>query len=90
MRLTAAFEMMLGNANRMHVKFVVVAFVGCCCRCGLRRGDCHCTGVVAGIGGTVPGMLFLVRHMWVQGLVRSVCLLIVFVDVITGGDTTTL
>ena len=90
MRLTAAFEMMLVAAKGMHVEFGVVAFLGCCCRCGFRQGDCICKGVVTGISSTVPGVLFLLRHMWVRGLVHSACLLIGFVDVVTGGYVATL
>ena len=61
MRLTSEFEMMLGAANRMFVEFGVVDFLGCHFRCGFRRGDHFCTGVVSRIGSTVPGMFFLVH-----------------------------
>ena len=84
MILTAAFEMMLGAENEMCVEFGVVDFVGRRSMCGFGRGDRHFTGLVAEIGSTVPGMLFLVRLMWVQGLANSVNLFIVFVDVFTG------
>ena len=84
MILTAAFEMMLGAENEMCVEFGVVDFVGCRSMYGFGRGDRHFTSLVAGIGSTVPGMLFLVRLMWVRGLENSVNLFIVFVDVFTG------
>ena len=75
-RLNDAFEMMLGAENGIHVEFGVIDFVGCCCRCGFRRGYYCCTGLADGIGSTVPGMFFLVRHMWMRGLVHSFCLFI--------------
>ena len=90
MRLNSSFEMMLGAANGMRVEFSAVAFVGCRSRCGFRRSGCHCTDVVDWIGITVPGILFLVRCMWVQVSVHSVSLFIGFVDVVTGGAVDTL
>ena len=90
MRLNYSFEMMLGAANGMRVKFSAVAFVGCHSRCGFRQSGCSCTGVVDWIVITGPGMLFLVRCMWVQGLVHSVSLFIGFMDVVTGGYVDTL
>ena len=45
---------------------------------------------MSGIVGTVPGMLFLVRLILVQGLVPRFFLFVVFVDVVTGGSIATL
>ena len=89
MRLTTAFEMILGAANGICVEFSVVAFIDVCCRCGFQCGDWRCTDVVSGIRSIVPRMLFLVRHMCVQGLVHSVILFVWFVDVVTGGAVAT-
>ena len=44
---------------------------------------------MTGIGGTVPGMLFLVRLICVWGLVPRFFLLIGFADVVTGGAVAT-
>ena len=63
MRLTYAFETMLGSSNGMRVEFGVVNFVGCSCRFGFRQGDCCCTGLVVGIGGTVPVICFGPSHV---------------------------
>ena len=90
MRFTDSYETMFGTANGICVEFDVVAFVGCCFRCGFRRGDCLCTGWADGIGGTVDRMLFLVCLMWVRGLVPRVRVFIGFVDVVTGGAVATL
>ena len=87
--LTSSFEMM-SAANGMCVEFGVVEFVGCRSSCGFSWGDCRFTGVVAGIGSTVPGILFLVCLMWVQGFVHSVHLFIGFVYVFTGVSFSTL
>ena len=85
MTFTAAFEMMSVTANGMCVESGGFAFVGSFWKCGLRRGDCRWLGVVAGIGITVPSMLFLFCHIWVRVLVHSVRLFVIFVYVVTGG-----
>ena len=82
--------MIFGAANGVRVEFGVVAFVCFRCRCGLRRGACLFMSWVARIGGTVPGMLFVVYLMWVQSLAPRVILFIGFVDVVTGGAVATL
>ena len=61
MRLTDSCVIMFGATNGMLVDFGVVDFLGCCCGRGFRWGYCLCTNLVAGIGGTFTGMLFLVR-----------------------------